>query len=97
MGRYISPNIAQSVNLTKPFDDANSVYDANGFLTSYIANDIQYTNITWADEEGVASQYGGIYKVVTGYTEKNLLTNEEQTITVNYDAVTGRVSSLTIT
>ena len=35
-------------------------------------------------------------KKLSNWTEVNNLTNESQTITVNYDATTGEVSSLSI-
>lgn len=96
MGRYVSPQITAN-NLTADFADSGSAFDGNGYLTAYTANDISYTNITYDTDEGTNSAYGATYKVVTGWTETNNINNSTQTITVNYNGTTGRVSSLSIT
>lgn len=96
MGRYVSPQITSS-NLTAAFADSGSTFDGDGYLTGYVANDITYSNITYSTEEGGAAAFGATYKIVTGWTETNNINNSTQTVTVNYDSVTGRVSSLTIT
>lgn len=95
MGRYVTPRITSS-NLTAGFDDSGSSFDGNGFLTAYTANDVLYTSITYETDNGAASDFGGTYKRVTGWTETNSINNSTQTVTVNYDN-DGRVSSLTIT
>ena len=98
MGRYYNNTGSSGANpLTGTYDDSQSVYDGDGFLTSYTYGDIEYTNITYIDFNGSASEYGGVYKVVYSYDERNILTNETQSVIVNYDSETGRVSSLTIT
>jgi hypothetical protein len=55
-----------------------------------------YDNITYTDQNGSASEYGGTYKVVSSFRETNQLTNEQKTVTVNYSAETGEVTSLSI-
>lgn len=94
MGRYVTPQITTS-NLTADFADSGSTRDGSGYLTGYTANDIVYTSITYATDNGAASDFGGTYRRVTGWTETNTINNSTQTITVNYDG-SGRVSSLTI-
>lgn len=96
MGRYVSPQITSS-ELTAGFADSASTFDVDKYLTAYTANDIAYTNVTYEDVNGAASAYGGVYRRITGWTETNNINNSTQTITVNYDDTTGRVSSLSIT
>lgn len=95
MGRYVTPRITTS-NLTADFADSGSSFDAEGYLTAYTANDIAYSSITYETATGGSSEFGGTYKRVTGWTETNNVNNSTQTITVNYNDTTGRVSSLTI-
>lgn len=95
MGRYVTPQLTSS-NLTNEFVDSNSTFDADGYLTSYTANNITYSNITYSTDEGGGASFGGTYKVITGWTEKNNINNSIQNVAVNYDT-TGRVTSLTIT
>jgi|SaaInl0LU_22_DNA_1037365.scaffolds.fasta_scaffold55909_1 hypothetical protein len=96
MGRYTSSATGTASDMTAAFTATNSVENADGFLTSYVANNITYSSITYVDDNGVNADYGGAYKKVGSWTETNNLTNETQTITVNYDATTGEVSSLSI-
>ncbi len=96
MGRYTSSVTGTASDMTAPFVNSSSVTNADGFLTYYVANNITYSNITYVTDSGVASSYGGEYQKVSAWTETNNLTNETQTITVNYDATTGEVSSLNI-
>jgi|TARA_R110000823_G_scaffold13179_1_gene43675 hypothetical protein len=96
MGRYTSSVTGTATEMTAEFANSNSVTNADGFLTSYVANNIAYSNITYVTDSGVAASYGGEYQKVSAWTEVNNLTNESQTITVNYDATTGEVSSLSI-
>jgi hypothetical protein len=96
MGRLINSSVTSS-NLTTEFTDSSSTFDADGYLTSYVANNISYASIAYADENGDAASYGGVYKTITGWIETNTINNRTQTITVNYDGTTGRVSSLSIT
>lgn len=96
MGRYVSPRITSS-NLTNEFADSNSTFDAEGYLTEYTANDITYSNITYETATGGGPDFGATYKNVSGWTETNNINNSTQTVSVNYDSNTGRVTSLTIT
>lgn len=96
MGRYVSPQVTSS-NLTASFLDSNSTFNAGGYLTGYTANDITYSNITYTTQEGGAADFGATYQIVTGWTETNNINNSTQTVSVNYDSTTGRVTSLTIT
>lgn len=96
MGRYVTPRITSS-NLTAGFNDSGSSFDGNGYLTAYTANDISYTNITYETDNGSSSDFGGIFRRITGWTETNNVNNSTQTVTVNYDDTTSRVSSLSIT
>jgi hypothetical protein len=96
MGRYTSSVTGTASDMTASFAGTNSVLNAEGFLTSYQANNIIYSNITYSTDAGANADYGGAYTIVTGWTEVNSLTNETKTITVNYDATTGEVSSLDI-
>jgi hypothetical protein len=96
MGRYTSSVTGTASEMTAEFVNSNSVTNADGFLTSYVANNITYSNITYVTDSGIDSSYGGAYQKVSAWTEVNNLTNESQTITVNYDATTGEVSSLSI-
>lgn len=82
--------------LTQNFSDSSSTFDADGYLTSYTANSIEISSITYETVNGVSADFGGTYRRVTGWTEKDLTTNNVQNITVTYGG-TGRVSSLTIT
>ena len=96
MGRYVSPQVTSS-NLTDDFADSNSTFNAEGYLTEYTANNITYSNITYDTATGGAADFGATYKIVTGWTETNNINNSTQTVSVNYDSATGRVTSLTIT
>lgn len=96
MGRYITPQLTSS-NLTDQFSDSNSTFDADGYLIGYTANNISYSNITYATDSGSAANYGATYKIVTGWTETNNINNSTQNVTVNYDSTSGRVTGLTIT
>lgn len=96
MGRYVSPQLISS-NLTDEFADSGSSFNADGYLTSYTANNIAYSNITYGTETGAAADFGATYKIVTGWTETNTINNSTQTVAVNYNSTSGRVSSLTIT
>lgn len=96
MGRYTSSVTGTATDMTAEFVNSNSTKNSDGFLTAYQANNISYSNISYTDQNGGAAQYGGVYKIVSGWTETNNLTNERQVITVNYDATTGEVSSLSI-
>lgn len=96
MGRYTSSVTGTASDMTAAFTLGDSVENADGFLTSYVANNITYSNISYVEDTGVDATYGGAYQKVSGWTETNNLTNETQTITVNYDATTGEVSSLSI-
>jgi hypothetical protein len=96
MGRYISSVAGTASDMTSNFASSNSTKNGDGFLTAYTANDITYSNVTYSSFNGGAAQYGGTYIGVAGWTETNNLTNQAQTITVNYDAATGEVSSLSI-
>jgi hypothetical protein len=93
MGRYISSVAGTASDMTSNFASSNSTKNGDGFLTAYTANDITYSNVTYSSFNGGAAQYGGTYIGVAGWTET---TNQAQTITVNYDAATGEVSSLSI-
>lgn len=95
MGRYVSPQVTSS-NLTANYADSNSTFNAEGYLTSYVANDITYSNITYSTQSGGAANFGGTYQIVTGWTETNNINNSTQTVSVSYDSTTGRVASLTI-
>lgn len=96
MGRYTSSVTGTASDMTAAFTLGDSVENADGFLTSYVANNITYSNISYVEDNGADATYGGSYQKVSGWTETNNLTNETQTITVNYDATTGEVSSLSI-
>jgi len=96
MGRYTSSVTGTATDMTAEFASSNSTKNGDGFLTAYQANNITYSSITYTNQNGGAAQYGGTYKIVSGWTETNNLTNEKQIITVNYDATTGEVSSLSI-
>ena len=102
MGRYTNPGSSTggvggtASDMTTDFDSANTTKDADGFLTAYTANNIVYDNITYTDQNGSASEYGGSYKVVSSFRETNQITNEQKTVTVNYSAETGEVTSLSI-
>ena len=96
MGRYTSSVTGTASDMTAAFTLGESVENADGFLTSYVANNITYSDISYVEDTGVDATYGGTYQKVVGWTETNNLTNETQTITVNYDATTGEVSSLSI-
>ena len=97
MCRYVSRSGSGTASdMTSDFAASNSTKNAEGFLTAYTANDITYSSITYTDQNGGAAQYGGVYKVVAGWTETNNLTNQQKTITVAYDATTGEVSGLSI-
>lgn len=95
MGRYVTPQLTTS-NLTADFADSASTKDVDGYLTEYVANEVTYTNITYATNSGGGADFGGTYRQVTGWTETNNVNNSTQNITVNY-AGDGSVSSLTIT
>jgi hypothetical protein len=95
MGRYVSPRITTS-NLTADFADSNSSFNGDGYITDFVANDITYSSITYETVNGAASDFGGTYERITGWTETNNVNNSTQTVTVNY-AASGRVSSLSIT
>lgn len=96
MGRYVTPRITSS-NLTADYNDSGSSYDVNGYLTAYTANDISYTNIAYETDTGSSADFGGTFKRITGWTETNNVNNSTQTVTVNYNGTTSRVSSLSIT
>lgn len=97
MGRYVSAAPSNQAEMTTAYVGSGAVKNDDGFLTSYTANDITYTNIAYSEDTGQAAEFGGAYKVVTGWTETNNITNQVQNVTVNYDSTTGEVSSLTIT
>jgi len=96
MGRYVTPQLTSS-DLTDEFSDSNSTFDSDGYLTGYKANSIVYSNITYDTATGSAAAFGATYKIVTGWTETNSINNSTQTVSVNYDSESGRVTSLTIT
>jgi len=97
MGRYTSAPPSNQAEMTTAYTATTVTKNDDGFLTSYTANDITYSNITYTEDTGAASEYGGAYTIVTGWTETNNITNQVQNVTVNYNTTTGEVDSLTIT
>lgn len=100
MGRYVSPAQAGGAGAGKlavDYNDSASTLDGDGYLTSYTSQNVEYSNIVYETDEGGSSRFGGTFKRVKSWTERNTITNRTQTVVVNYDSATGRVSSLTIT
>tara|TARA_B110000305_G_C18933265_1_gene400511 strand:+ start:277 stop:561 length:285 start_codon:yes stop_codon:yes gene_type:complete len=94
MGRFVKA--AEGGNaLVKEYYESASTSDAEGYLTSYTANEVDYTNITYVTQSGAAASYGYTYKNVASWVETSGSTS--QNVAVNYDATSGRVTSLTIT
>jgi len=93
MGRFLSRTSATGT-LTFDYDDSNTTFDADGFLTSYTAAGIEYSDITYETVAGGGESFGGKFKRVKSYTEQSA--NGTQEVVVNYNEDTGRVSSLDI-
>lgn len=94
MGRFVKT--VQPGALVKEYSESYSTSNAEGYLTAYTANEIAYTNITYVTQGGIAPSYGYTYKNVASWTETDG-GGKTQNVAVNYDATSGRVTSLTIT
>jgi len=94
MGRFVKT--AQPGALVKEYSESDSTSNAEGYLTAYTANDIVYSNITYVTQSGSAASYGYTYKNVASWTETDG-GGKTQNVAVNYDATSGRVTSLSIT
>lgn len=94
MGRFVKA-VEGGNALVKEYSESYSTSNAEGYLTAYTANDIVYSNITYVTQSGSAASYGYTYKNVASWTETSGATS--QNVAVNYDASSGRVTSLTIT
>lgn len=96
MGRFLNqadPLVTKK--LTETYDDSGSTFDADGYLTSYTANGVSITSITYETDIGYQAGFGAEYKKVTGWTEE--VNGISQDITVTYDNDTGRVSAIAVT
>ena len=94
MGRFVKA-VEGGNALVKEYSESYSTSNAEGYLTAYTANDIVYSNITYVTQAGSDASYGYTYKNVASWTETSGATS--QNVAVNYDASSGRVTSLTIT
>lgn len=97
MGRIFYNSVPQTFqsNITKDYDDSNSTFDADGYLTGYTSEGIVISNITYETSNGTFPEYSGTYKRVTGWDELNSETGILRSITVVYDDSTGRVLTTT--
>jgi len=95
MGRYVKTALSVE-GVSENFDDANSTYDADGYLTQYTSGDFTYTNIVWEWDYGLGEQFGAPYKVITSYTETYNPTGDSNNVTITYNSDTGRVSTVTV-
>ncbi len=95
MGRFVKT--VQPGALVKEYSESYSTSNAEGYLTAYTANDIVYSNITYVTQSGTAPSYGYTYKNVASWTETDAASGKTQNVAVNYDASSGRVTSLSIT
>jgi len=94
MGRFLAQvDPKAEKKLTESYSDSNSVFDADGYLTAYSANGVDYTSITYDTDFGVNADFSGSFKRVTGWTEVN--DGLTQVITVTY-AESGRVDTVTV-
>jgi hypothetical protein len=86
---------------TQAFDYSNVTFDANGNISSAIADDITYTNVTWYHAGTDWSVFGGDdtrYWRLSSWTESfgsgsNITT---QNITLNYNATTNLIDTITV-
>jgi hypothetical protein len=96
MGRFLNqadPLVTKK--LTETYDDSGSTFNDDGYLTSYTANGVSITAITYETDVGFQAGFGAEYQKVTGWTEE--VNGISQDITVTYDNDTGRVSAIVVT
>ena len=92
-------NISLSdVFLSQTYNDANTVFDVDGYITSATVGTIQYSNVVY---ETVGPSDQGVlefsrYKRIVSYTETNTETSTANNVVIAYNE-NGSVDTITVT